>query len=147
MQQVPQSRVYKKQLNINNTANNKKVQKPLASWMFRESILLDDQNKNAAKYLKHSLNILIQLWIYLPNLNALSANLAKWSNTLKQFVGNLPTNYLGVFDYFEGLTLKGLNQTKIGCFPYRKLLLTETEPENGKLHSYWNIYLIPVMTG
>ena len=105
MQQVPQSRVYKKQLNINNTANNKKVQKPLASWMFRESILLDDRNKNAAKYLKHSLNILIQLWIYLPNLNALSANLAKWSNTLKQFVGNLPTNYLSVFDYFEGLTL------------------------------------------
>ena len=104
--------------------------------MFRESILLDDQNKNAAKYLKHSLNILIQLWIHLPNLNALSANLAKWSNTLKQFVGNLPTNYLSVFDYFEGLTLKGLNQTKIGCFPYRNLLLTETEPENGKLHSY-----------
>ena len=27
---------------------------------------------------------------------------------LKQFVGNLPTNCLSVFDYFAGLALKGL---------------------------------------
>ena len=32
--------------------------------------------------------------------NPLSANLTKWSNTLKQFVGNLPTNCLSVFDHF-----------------------------------------------
>ena len=40
-------------------------------------------------------------------LNPLSANLTKWSNTLKQFTDNLPTNCLGVFDHFVGLALKG----------------------------------------
>ena len=40
--------------------------------------------------------------------NPLSANLIKWSNTLKQFVGNLPANCLSVFDHFVGLALKGL---------------------------------------
>ena len=35
-----------------------------------------------------------------------SANPTKLSNTLKQFVGNLPTNCLGVFDRFVILTLK-----------------------------------------
>ena len=32
----------------------------------------------------------------------------KWSNTLKQFVGKLPTNCLSMFDRFVGLALKGL---------------------------------------
>ena len=40
--------------------------------------------------------------------NAISANFRKWSNTLKQFVGNLPTNCLSVFGHFVGLALKGL---------------------------------------
>ena len=40
--------------------------------------------------------------------NPLSANPAKWSNTLKQFIGKLPTNCLSVFDRFVGLALKGL---------------------------------------
>ena len=40
--------------------------------------------------------------------NPLSANPTKWSNTLKQFVGNLPTNRLSVFDHFVGFALKGL---------------------------------------
>ena len=42
------------------------------------------------------------------HINALSANPTKWSNTLKQFVGKLPTNSLSVFDHFVGLALKGL---------------------------------------
>ena len=41
-------------------------------------------------------------------LNPLSANPTKWSNTLKQLVGNLPTNCLNVSDHFVGLALKGL---------------------------------------
>ena len=41
-------------------------------------------------------------------LNPLSANPIKQLNTLKQFVGNLPTNCLSVFDHFMGLMLKGL---------------------------------------
>ena len=39
----------------------------------------------------------------------LSAKITKWSNTLKQFVGNLPTNCLSVFDHFVGLVLEGLS--------------------------------------
>ena len=42
-------------------------------------------------------------------INPLSANFTNWSNTLKQFVGNLPMNCLSVFDHFVGLALKRLN--------------------------------------
>ena len=38
-------------------------------------------------------------------LNPLSTNPTKWPNTLKQFVGKLPTNCLSVFDNFVKLTL------------------------------------------
>ena len=41
-------------------------------------------------------------------LNPLSANPTNWSNTLKQFVDNFPTNCLSVFDHFVKLALKGL---------------------------------------
>ena len=40
--------------------------------------------------------------------NPLRANPEKWSNTLKQIVGNLPTICLSVFDHFMNLALKGL---------------------------------------
>ena len=40
--------------------------------------------------------------------NPLNANPEKWSNTLKQIVGNLPTICLNVFDHFMNLALKGL---------------------------------------
>ena len=39
-----------------------------------------------------------------PKFNPLTTNPTKWSNTLKQFVGNC----LSVFDHFVGLALKGL---------------------------------------
>ena len=39
----------------------------------------------------------------------ISTDHTKWSNTLKQFVGNLPTNCLSVFEQFVILALKGLN--------------------------------------
>ena len=41
-------------------------------------------------------------------LSRLNANFTKWSNTVKQFVGKLPTNCLTVFDHFLGLALKRL---------------------------------------
>ena len=41
--------------------------------------------------------------------NPLSANPEKWSNTLKQIVGNLPTICLSVLDHFMNLALKGLS--------------------------------------
>ena len=40
--------------------------------------------------------------------NPLSTNPTKWPNTLKQFVGKLPTNCLSVFGHFVNLALKGL---------------------------------------
>ena len=40
--------------------------------------------------------------------NILITNPTKWSNTLKQFVGILPTNCLSVFDHFVKLVLQGL---------------------------------------
>ena len=40
--------------------------------------------------------------------NRLSTNIIKWSNTVKQFVGKLSINYLGVSDHFVGLALKRL---------------------------------------
>ena len=43
----------------------------------------------------------------------LSANPEKWSNTLKQIVGNLPTICLSVFDHFINLALKGLKMPKL----------------------------------
>ena len=46
--------------------------------------------------------------------NPLSASFTKWSNTLRQFVGDLPTNCLSVFDHFVGLALKGLKQLVYG---------------------------------
>ena len=40
------------------------------------------------------------------SVNPLSANPAKWSNTLKRFVGILTMNYMSMFDHFVGLVLK-----------------------------------------
>ena len=54
------------------------------------------------KYLNEPLTKLLSV-------KPLSDNPTKWSNTLKQFVGKLPTNFLSVFDYFVKLVLKGLN--------------------------------------
>ena len=45
---------------------------------------------------------------YLLPVNHLSAKFIKWSNTLKQIVGKLPTICLSVFDHFSGLAFKGL---------------------------------------
>ena len=45
----------------------------------------------------------------LPDFNRFTANFTKWSNKLKQFVCNLLTNCLGVFDHFVGLVLEVLS--------------------------------------
>ena len=46
--------------------------------------------------------------VSLIRFNPLNANPEKWSNTLKQIVGNLSTICLSVFDHFTNLALKGL---------------------------------------
>ena len=56
---------------------------------------------------------LIRYIFYLHRkVNPLSANPEKWSNTLKQIVGNLPTICLSVFDHFVNLALKGLRKVQ-----------------------------------
>ena len=40
--------------------------------------------------------------------NPLSVNPTKWSNTLKQYLGKLPTNCLSLFDHFLGLVFQRL---------------------------------------
>ena len=47
-------------------------------------------------------------FLALLSINLLSANLTKWSITLKQFLCNFWTNCLSVFDHFVILSLKGL---------------------------------------
>ena len=64
--------------------------------------------------LKTTINSKICITTYafvLDPLEPFSANFTKCSSTLKQFVGNLPTNCLSVFDHFVGLALKGLSKT------------------------------------
>ena len=58
---------------------------------------------------KSSFKLLLRFLVFI---NPLSANPTKWSNTLKQFIGNLPTNCLSVFNHFVGLALKGLIRDK-----------------------------------
>ena len=46
-------------------------------------------------------------------INRLNANITKWSNTLEQFIGKLPTNCLNAFDHFVGLALKELKEKNV----------------------------------
>ena len=62
------------------------------------------------------LNDLFEIWIQLNNINPFRANQIKWSNSLKQFVGN---NCLSVNDHFVWLVLKGLRFTVL--FSERKI--------------------------
>ena len=55
--------------------------------------------------------IKMNTWLKFFILNPLSANPKKWSNTLKQLVDNLVTNFLSVLDKFVGLALKGLRRS------------------------------------
>ena len=49
--------------------------------------------------------------------NRFSANPTKWPNTLKQFVGNFPTNCLSVFYQFVGLALISLYHNILCILP------------------------------
>ena len=57
-------------------------------------------------------------------INPLNTKYTKWPNTLKQFVGKLPTScFLSVFGHFVGLALKGLNQNWPKVFETKSILL------------------------
>ena len=68
----------------------------------------------------------------------LSANPEKWSNTLKQCVGNLPTNCLSVFDHFMNSALKGLS---IIFKKKASFLITHSE----KVLKHCQCYIVPLL--
>ena len=59
--------------------------------------------------------------------NPLYANPTKWSNTLKKFVGNLPTNCLSRFDHYLGLALKGFRYIFYMNYSREQIQLTEKD--------------------
>ena len=72
------------------------------------------------------------------NLNPLSANPTKWSNTLKQFVGNLPTNCLSVFDILWGWRLKG-QSVSIQFFPNTEIVESIPLTKKMKMADYYKM--------
>ena len=58
--------------------------------------------------MEHFQDFLSKMERFVKTVNPLSANPTQWSNTLKQFVGNSPMNFLSVFDHFAQSVLKGL---------------------------------------
>ena len=66
----------------------------------------------------------------MASINPLSTNPTKWSNTLNQFVSNLPTNCLSVFDHFVGFALKALRNLAFYQYFFRKLILASLEDFN-----------------
>ena len=73
--------------------------------------------------------------------NPLSTNSTKWSNTLKQFVGNLLTNCLSVFDHFVGLALKGLMKTQTVVFKLLTLFTSTINFGHVSVNLFTSIYL------
>ena len=73
-------------------------------------------------------------------LNPLMANITKWSNTLKQFVGKLATNCLSVFDHFVGLALKGLNNVT-SMLKLWHMTISQNSQENTCVRAYFLIKL------
>ena len=68
--------------------------------------------------------------------NPLSINLTKCSNTLKQFVGNLATNCLRVFDHFVGLALKELTHKISRLHTPKRSTRPELSYKKGVLESF-----------
>ena len=79
--------------------------------------LVKESVKNVLEIRRH-LTICVKSETF-GNFNPLSANPTKWSNTLKQFVGKLPTNCLSVIYHFKILALKWLTSqsAQIKGFP------------------------------
>ena len=76
--------------------------------------------------LKKSLCPFFNERFYVCYINPLNANPTKWSKTLKQFVGNLPTTCLSLFDHFVILVLYRVNN---GCLFSAPTLKLEWEEE------------------
>ena len=75
-------------------------------------------------------------------LNPLSAKFIKWSNTLKQIVGKLPTICLSVFDHFSGLALKGLKSILIGGSSIKEVFVACTKSHFGNFNGGVNTAIL-----
>ena len=82
------------------------------SWLAKDISWLNQVNEEERVNVNASLRVDID-WLCIFYINPLSANPTKWSKTLKQFIGKLPTNCLSVYDHFVGLALKLI---KVGVF-------------------------------
>ena len=93
--------------------------------LFNKCSLLDIQ-KCSGHLQAPVLKLILISYSNLNFFNLLSANFIKWSNTLKKFVGKLPTNCLSVFDHFVGLVLKELKHLKQSYRPHIQSGITKT---------------------
>ena len=76
--------------------NKSQIEKKIAFWFCSKLLCLQEFVTNL-------------LYQFTVPFNPSTTNPTKWSNTLKQFVGNSQQlNYLSVFDQLVGLALKGL---------------------------------------
>ena len=76
--------------------------------LFQGSSILYRHNENM-KYVFLSITTSTTMSLFLIAIIPLSTNPTSWSNILKQFVSNLPTNCLSVFDHFVGLVPRGFS--------------------------------------
>ena len=77
---------------------------------------------------------------------SISTNFTKWSNILKQFVANLLTNCLNVFDHFVGLALKELIKFWHSDLRFRKKIFTPVcVSKSLKHHETQTTYRFPNM--
>ena len=82
-------------------------------------------------------------------LNPFSANPTKWSNTLKQFVGNIPRIAWVSFDHFVGLALKGLKKIAYQKFLenfIRRLTIIILQANTQRAETL-NMYINPIQDG
>ena len=80
----------------------------ITSWHKRNKVVFLTEIKNVSIHVSFKRFWISNFASVINHFNLLSANLIKWSNTLKKFIGCSMTNYLSVFDHFVRLTLKGL---------------------------------------
>ena len=84
---------------------------PSKGNLMEARFIYSDKSDDFKKHLEHIISK--GFFVEYSQLNPLSANFTKWLNTLKQFVGKLPTNCLSVFHHFVELALKGLKATAL----------------------------------
>ena len=107
------SRSYQKTLLLRTSLYNSfcSDQEPICGYHLQNNSLFVKNKDLGITYANTFPFFIINFIMYLrdngKNINPFRANPTKWSNTVKQFVANLP-NCLSVFDHFVILALKGL---------------------------------------